>query len=204
MSNRFDNRTKNVFKKQILEAHIREAIIILRLAIKVHAQTGKWPDIKGNGVNYLGEFIEDDKLITAEPDYQLDDRKIEITCSKVVCPKVFHEKVNKINRMTKDGTEMVFVNGLEQVKQPKCLWLNHLEWQPFIEKSKSKYGIVPILGSKTTGFINKSGYRFDLFWFEQANKLFDLPVLICEKKFPDKYREILNFVRCKHGKAHDS
>ncbi len=188
MNTRFDVRSKKNFIKDIKIAHKREAQIAARLAIKVHSQTGEWPELVGNGVGYDGKFIENDKEITAEPDFIIGGRKVEITCSRNVCNKIFHQKSNKIHKMIADGTDMVFVNGFESQKEPNYIWLNHLEWTPFIQKAKDKYGIVPILGGGSVGFLNKNGYRFDTYWFDKIWQ--KLPVLI--KGLPNEYKEILN------------
>lgn len=186
---RFDERSKETFKKQIKEYHKQEAEIAIRLCIKVHAKTGEWPKLEGLGTDYTGEFIESDTQITARPDFLIGDREVEITCSKVVCNRWFHEKCNKIDRMIKDGSDMVFVNGLVAEKQPEFIWLTSEQWKPFIERSKNKYGIVPMPGGGQTGWLNKNSYRFDVYWFREQQLFQPLPVLI--KKLPKPYLDIL-------------
>jgi hypothetical protein len=190
MTHRFDVRSKAEFAKEIKEYHKKEAEIAVRLAISVHAKTGEWPDIKPNGIDSSGSLIESDQMVTADPDYIIGDRTVEITHSKYVLGRTFHEKQNKIKKMQVEQTDMVFVNGLSE-KQPTFLWLNAEEWEPFIQRSLTKYGIVPMLGGGKVGFLNKNAYRFDIYWFKDLFK--PLPVLI--SSVPDAYKEILNNAR---------
>ena len=190
MSHRYDVRTKDQFAKEIKDYHIKEAEIAVRLGIAVHAKTGKWPEIKANGVDSTGALIESDQAVTCDPDYLIGDRLVEITHSKYVLNKTFHEKQNKIKKMLANGTDMVFVNGLSE-KQPNCIWLSAEQWEPFIQRSMTKYGIVPMLGGGKVGFLNKNAYRFDIYWFKDLFR--PLPVLI--SSIPNEYKELLKSVK---------
>lgn len=184
---RFDVRSKGKFKKDIKASHQKEAIIAVRLCITKHSKTGEWPKLEPAGVDMTGAFIDNIKDVTADPDFKIDDKLVEITRSDVMCERTFHQKCHKIIRCLKDNTELVFVNGYEAQKQPKYIWLTGKDLEPFVTKSLSKYGEVKHPGGGKVGLINKPAYRFDVYWFEDLWK--PLPALC--KGIPEEYKEIL-------------
>lgn len=58
----------------------------------------------------LGDFIQNN--ISADADYLINDKKVEITLSNNEVTKYFHQKVNKVNKYIKDETYIVFVNRI--------------------------------------------------------------------------------------------
>jgi hypothetical protein len=188
MTHRFDVRSKKNFEKDIKQSHITEAEIAVRLCIAVHSVTKKWPDLIPNGCDVTGKFLESDK-VSSDPDYRIGNRVVEITRSDSVCARTFHEKVNKVEKALKNKTDIVFVNGFRDKKQPNFLWLTPESLEEFTIRSKAKYGEVLCLGHKKTGPINKKAYRYDIYWFDEADLWQPLPVLI--KSIPKCYLELL-------------
>ena len=186
---RFDARSKKQFRSDIKKGHIKEAEIAVRLCIKIHSETGNWPDLEPSGVDATGAFIEDIKEVNADPDFKIDGNLVEITRSDVVCNRVFHQKCHKIIKCLQGKSDLVFVNGYNE-KQPKYLWLDSKTLEPFVTKSLTKYGEVNMMGGGKLGIIAKPAYRFDTYWFDQADLWKPLPVLF--KGLPNKYTEILN------------
>ena len=185
---RFDYRTESQFKKDIKTSHDKEAKIAVRLCISCHAKTKIWPTLKPAGIDASGEFIENAREVTAEPDFRIGDRLVEITRSDVFCNRTFHQKSYKIVRALKNGSDLVFVNGYDVVKQPNYIWLTSKELEPFVARSLSKYGEVVHPGGGGKRWTNKPAYRFDVFWFQDLWK--PLPC-IC-RNLPQEYYAIIN------------
>lgn len=190
---RSDIRTSDQFKKDIKKSHIIEAEIAVRLAIKVHAEKGYWPDIVPCGVDFTGEIIKEDAKITSDPDFVIDGFITEITRSSRECKRVFHEKIGKVRKCIENNAVMVFVNGFEEFKQPKYVALSSSKLCELTERSKSKYGRCLQPGHNKTGVTPKEAYRYDIFWIDEQNLWSPLPVLI--KGIPKKYTDFLNLVK---------
>lgn len=184
---RFDVRSEGKFKKDIKVAHEKEAIIAVCLCITKHSKTKKWPKLEPAGVDMTGAFIDNIKDVTAEPDFKIDGKLVEITRADVVCRNQFHQKCHKVDRCLENNTDLVFVNGYGVEKQPNYIWLSGEELEPFVIRSKTKYGQVKHPGGGRVGLINKPAYRFDVYWFRDLWK--PLPVLI--KDIPKEYLDIL-------------
>jgi hypothetical protein len=189
---RIDSRTTGQFKKDMKIGHQKEAEIAIRLAIAIHAKTKKWPSVKPAGIDMTGEFIEDIKDVTSEPDFLIDDKLVEITRADVVCNRSFHQKTYKIDRCLREGTDLVFVNGFGVNKQPDFVWFGAEDWQFFVTKAITKYGKVQHPGNRGIRSTGKPAYRFDTYWFKDYWK--PLPALI-KKGLPKEYEEVLNLAK---------
>ncbi len=187
---RFDKRSKENFVKDIKLAHIKEAEIALRLCALINYKLLKWPKLKAKGTNYTGDYV-DNKEVSLEEDFEIEDTKVEITKSDVVCRRYFHEKVSKVEKCIRDGITLIFVNGLVQLEKPQFIWLGTNEIIHFTELARNKYETVWNLGGGKIGPINKSAYRYDLEWF--TGKWEELPTLPDE--LPKEYKSILEIVK---------
>lgn len=107
MTNRFDYRSAQEFKKDIKNMHITEADIALRICLDLKNQCGKWPDIVPNGTDFKGDFK---KQASLEADYIINNTHTEITHSSPLCKVNFHWKVPKVNFSIKNNVSLVFVN----------------------------------------------------------------------------------------------
>lgn len=188
---RFDVRTEDQFKKDLLANHAHEAEIAIRLCIYKKNLTGKWPELKPVSSEPTGEFIEKpSRKDSTSADYRIDNTNIEITKSGSMCKKVFHEKKAKVHRCIDVGYHLAFINGFN-TPEPLFVVLKPKQIQTFTDMSKEKYGIVPFLGSNGAGAINKDAYRYNIEWFEKL--WIKLPQLI--KKIPSNYEDILYIAR---------
>lgn len=107
MTNRYDYRNVQEFKKDMKNMHITEADIALRICLDLKNQDGKWPKIIPNGTDFKGNFKNHASL---EADYIINNIHTEITHSGPLCPVHFHWKVPKIKFSIKNNVSLVFVN----------------------------------------------------------------------------------------------
>jgi len=187
---RFDVRSKEQFTLDIKRASQIEAFIAVRLAIKEHAVSGIWSEITANGCDASGNYIPNRSKVTTEPDFKIGDKFVEITNSRRVCPRVFHEKVHKVDKIIQNNYDLVFVNGFEEQKQPKFIRLSGEDLKPFIDRSITKYGKTPTPIGRNQWRALPS-LRFDVYWFKDLFQI--LPVLSVDllKVVPQQYKDIL-------------
>ena len=103
---RFDTRSEEEFKKHIKECTEFEQIL-MRAYVKWLNDTkgGDQYTFENHGVDNSGEFIEEDKAVTAQPDFVLlkngkSPRKIEIKHCKPARTR-FHLKLNHVKHCIK-------------------------------------------------------------------------------------------------------
>ncbi len=185
---RFDNRSKNQFKKDIKDGSSKEAFIAVRICIDEYNKSKRWPKLIPNGVDFTGQFIKNSNQVNSDPDFKINNILVEITRSDVVCKRYFHQKCGKLDRCAKEGYDLVFVNGYDPSKEPEYIRLSGNILDGFIQLAKKKYGVVPHPGGGNYGFTNKQAYRFDLSLFE--GMWTPLPLII--KEIPKDYQNILN------------
>src|SRR5688572_27214458 len=166
MDQRFDVRSPAAFKIDIKRNHEKEALIAVRLCIAVHSKTKEWPLLAPAGVDTTGEFIDSIQDVDARPDFIIGDRFVEITRSDKLCQRSFHQKCHKVEQCVAGNNDIVFVNGFDEVKQPKFVWFTPERMAEFLIRSKTKYGKVKHPGGGKVGLIDKPAYRFDVYWFE--------------------------------------
>lgn len=187
---RFDIRNKETFISDIKRGSLAEAQIVIRYGILEYKETGKWPDIKPNGCDFTGTYISNNRKITSQPDFLVNDQLIEITRADTLCKRYFHIKVSKVEKCVKDKFNFMFVNGFSILKEPKFILLDSLEIQKATDYSIKTYGgTVPHPGAGKTGVINKDAYRYNLDWFDNWTVL---PVLV--NSIPKQYKDILAMV----------
>jgi hypothetical protein len=188
---RIDNRTLGEFKKNIKDSHVAEAEIAIRICIKIHHATGKWPELFPTGSDFTGTFIQSSNNVDHTPDFSINGVLTEVTRSDVQCKRVFHEKTTKVDKCINNDWDLVFVNGFKTFKQPQFLLLGPQELEEYTIRSKTKYS--NILHPSANGTLNKEAYRYDIYWFDEDNLWNVLPPLI--KSLPKEYVEILEKVR---------
>lgn len=197
MSNsyRFDNRTQRQFAFDIKRDSASEAEIALRLCIRIFQESGRWPVLIPTGCEFSGKFVKNNRNVSQTPDYFIGDRMVEITRADPICKRFFHQKVSKINKATKDGHDVVFINGFRDSKEPTFIQLKPELIELTTEMAKIEFGIVSMPG-KVRGVVNKDAYRYKLSWFDGLWK--KLPVL--SRSCPREYMEVLNIVKKQWGR----
>lgn len=186
---RQDFRTEKQFKKDIKTSHKAELEIVLRICQDIFKTSGKWPTLQPAGVDYTGKFVKNIKEITIEPDFIIDGKYYEITRADKECPKLFHQKENKVKRAIENDHIIVFVNGFK-TKEPKyfeldkkiLISLNELSINTFKETLPLKVG-----DGKYTG---RQVYRYKISWLNNAKSLPPLDLKLIPKKYSDYLKNI--------------
>ncbi|MFA5758087.1 MAG: hypothetical protein WC942_01730 [Clostridia bacterium] len=183
---RLDFRTLNEAKQDIKNSHIHELDIVIRLGILYKQMTKRWPEIEPTGVDFTGGFIEDDKLITSQPDFLFDHQPLEVTRADKVCVRCFHQKANKARRYLKDNNaNLVFANGYK-TDSPMVLWLTPDKVTQYTDLAVKTYGTLQF-----RGFGYKDSYRYNLDWFKNM-RWWPLPELT--EDLPETYVSLLKAV----------
>lgn len=115
---RMDGRSPEQFKQDIQES-TRDQETILQLWLKITGQSEL--KIWDNGSNNTGEYIENDKEVTTDPDYYIQGiGLIEVQYAKPFCKDYFHIKTKKIDTCIKKQSKILMINGFKE-KHPEFI-----------------------------------------------------------------------------------
>jgi hypothetical protein len=127
MNYRFDNRSKEQFKREIKESTLRERTLFLLWISLIEHETGKRPNFRDVGCGNDGEYLEDSQVST-DPDFWVDGYgQIEVKFSKPLLTKTFHLKANQVKSYLKKNAAILMVNGADSdaptftILKPKAL-----------------------------------------------------------------------------------
>jgi hypothetical protein len=111
VSYREDVRSHDEFKRDIKAGAIAEHKILQRWLNVIEKETGSRPKYKNNGCDNSGKYLKDNQ-VTQDADYEVDGYGlVEIKFSKPKLNNVLHLKVNQVNRILSDKTNILFANG---------------------------------------------------------------------------------------------
>ncbi len=188
---RFDNRTKEEFSRDIKQLSLVEAEIALRLCIWYKENKGIWPTLTPTGTGFTGEYTN---KASSRADFKIANTNIEITHSANFCKKTFHEKTDKVVKCLSGEHVIIFVNGFQQFVTPSFVYIRPTRMQQLAGLSLAKYGFRKMPARGTSTIVNKEAYRFDIGFFKET-EWYPLPKLI---KMPKQYDEIVGLL---NGKA---
>lgn len=185
---KFDCRTEKEFRSDIKLHSIAELHIAIRICQDIYNKTKEWPDLVPNGSDFTGEFIKKRSKVSISPDFKINGFLYEITKSRNVCPKFFHEKKDKVDKALAEGSIIVYVNGYEQLTNPMYCCLGYDELKNITDLSIEKYKETfhQRVGKNLT--INRPVYRYDIDWVENLFKPLPTSNL---SKIPKQYKDLL-------------
>lgn len=111
MNYRKDVRSDDQFKRDIKAGSIAERRIIERWLNVVEKETGRRPSFNDNGCDNSGSYLEEDQ-VTQAADYVVEGYGlVEVKFSNPKLHHSFHLKVDQVERILKDKSKILFVNG---------------------------------------------------------------------------------------------
>ena len=112
---RMDNRTRDQFIQDIKQGNEREARAIKLFKDYLYWLHGYIGEIKENGVDMSGEFIEDATKIHTGADYRVGANELPLEVKTSVGHTLeIYLKVEQVNSYIKQGSALLFVNGIER------------------------------------------------------------------------------------------
>lgn len=157
MSYRMDSRTKEQFIDDIEKGNARERLAIILFKNYLERELGFKGEIRENGCDMSGKFIEDDSVISCEADYMIGSNPLEVKTS--ACHRQFiFLKAKQIDSYIKQGASLLFVSGIE-LDRPAFTFFTVEE----LEQIRSTYKPVKPFGNINGG---KLSYKLKTSQFE--------------------------------------
>jgi hypothetical protein len=120
---RMDNRTKEQFIDDIRKGTERERLAITLFKHYVRREFSFTGDIKENGVDMTGDFIEEDGKVTTGADYSIGKNELPLEVkTSVGHNSVIYLKSRQIDAYIKQGASILYVNGIEGDVPAFTLW----------------------------------------------------------------------------------
>jgi hypothetical protein len=112
---RMDSRTKEQFIQDIKVGNERERLAVTLFKNYLRREFGFTGDIKENGVDMTGDFIEDDKKVTTGADYVVGVAELPMEVKTSTGHNVdIYLKVKQIDAYIRQGASILYVNGIER------------------------------------------------------------------------------------------
>jgi hypothetical protein len=112
---RMDNRTKEQFIQDIKVGNERERLAVSLFRHYLRREFGFTGDIKENGVDMTGDFIEDVKNVNTGADYVVGVAELPMEVKTSTGHSVdIYLKVKQIDSYIRQGASLLYVNGIER------------------------------------------------------------------------------------------
>jgi len=200
MDGRYDNRTVDQFKFDILRGSEIEAEIALRICVFFFQKTKQWYPLVANGIDCTGKFIPEGRGGSQDPDFRINGVPVEIMHSRPMCFKSFHIKLHKVEKCIKSNVRLAMVNGFA-TNSPKLCFFNSSDMVSLSERSMAQYGVTDHPGNGyNAARVNKAALKIDVDWCKWWNlpRMIDLPTWLPEtptQVLPKSYLEIYKIAK---------
>ena len=114
-SYRMDGRSEDEFIRDIQKGNERERLAMCLFEKYLRRELSFDGTIVENGVDMSGEFIQDDKKVTAEADYLVNGLPLEVKTSKNHTTRIYL-KVSQVDSYIKQGASLLYVNGIDEIQ----------------------------------------------------------------------------------------
>jgi hypothetical protein len=126
---RMDNRSKEQFIQDIKKGNERERLAITLFRHYLRREHGFTQDIKENGVDMTGDFIEDDKAVNTGADYLVGKAELplEVKTSAGHSMRIYL-KERQLKSYIQQGASLLYVNGIEEIAAFTFFSVEDLKW----------------------------------------------------------------------------
>lgn len=153
MNYRKDYRSDEEFRRDIKVSTMAEKKIIGRWINLIENTTGNRPEVRDNGCDNTGEYLDDNE-VSCDADYYVDGHGlVEVKFSNPLLQNVFHLKVGQVQKILSDKINILFANGWGVKGQTTF---------SFITSDQLGTALLKAREVNWRGFGGKAAYRFKI------------------------------------------
>jgi hypothetical protein len=126
---RMDNRTKEQFIQDIKKGNERERLAITLFKHYLRREHGFTQDIKENGVDMTGDFIEDERAVNTGADYLVGKAELPLEVKTSAGHSMtIYLKEKQLKSYIRQGASLLYVNGIEEIAAFTFFTVEELKW----------------------------------------------------------------------------